>query len=275
MPGFTTRNITVQVGGHAYKLRVLSDRQQFADPDGHGERLGISSAQWCLFGQLWPSGQLLAQAMVRADITGKRVLEVGCGIGLASLVLQRRGAIVVASDMHPQTEPFLAYNAALNDLPALHYRQLLWGHPLPALGDFDMIIASDVLYERDHAQLLSGVVERHARAVCELVFTDPGRGHSAELTRRLTAQGFDVSESRCAMDDDDRTARGRLLHYRRGRGKEARRELGTLNTLHPLLLAFCSSTQGNQTKIFAPCPRAGMTPPTGRIQNHPTHAMRR
>ena len=39
MPGYTTRNIVVPVGGHAYTLRVLSDRQQFADPDGHGDRL--------------------------------------------------------------------------------------------------------------------------------------------------------------------------------------------------------------------------------------------
>ena len=215
MPGFTTRNLVVHVGGHAYTLRVLSDRQQFADPDGHGERLGISSAQWSLFGQLWPSGRLLAQAMHQADIAGKRVLEIGCGIGLASLVLQRRGADVIASDMHPLAESFLAYNAALNDLPALHYRQLRWGHPLPALGDFDMLIASDVLYERGHADLLSHVVKRHARPDCELVITDPGRGHSAELTRLLAAQGFDVSETRCAMDDDDASARGRLLQYRR------------------------------------------------------------
>ena len=215
MPGFTTRTITAHVGGHPYLLRVLSDRQQFADPDGHGERLGISSAQWSLFGQLWPSGRLLAKAMDQADITGKRVLEIGCGIGLPSLVLQRRGARIVASDMHPLAEPFLAYNAALNDLPALHYRQLRWGHPLPALGDFDMLIASDVLYERGHAELLSNLIERHARPQCELVITDPGRGHSAELTRRLAAQGFDVSEERCAMDDDDPSARGRLLHYRR------------------------------------------------------------
>lgn len=215
VPGFTTRNLVVHVGGHPYKLRVLSDRQQFADPDGHGERLGISSAQWCLFGQLWPSGRLLAQAMDRADVAGKRVLEIGCGIGLPSLVLQRRGAIVVASDMHPLAEAFLAYNAALNDLPALHYRQLRWGFPLPALGDFDMLIASDVLYERGHAELLSNVVARHAREDCELVITDPGRGHSAELTRRLAVQGFEVTETRCPMDDDDRVARGRLLHYRR------------------------------------------------------------
>jgi predicted nicotinamide N-methyase len=215
LPGFATRNLTVQVGGHGYHLRVLSDRQQFADPDGHSERLGISSAQWCLFGQLWPSGRLLAQAMSRADIAGKRVLEIGCGIGLASLVLQRRGANVVASDIHPLAESFLAYNAALNDLPALHYRQLRWDHPLPTLGDFDMLIASDVLYERGHAELLAGVVERHARPGCEVVITDPGRGHSAGFTRLLAAQGFGVDEQRCAMDDDDQSARGRLLHYRR------------------------------------------------------------
>lgn len=219
MQGFTTRNITAHIGGHPYLLRVLSDRQQFSDPDGHGERLGISSAQWSLFGQLWPSGRLLAQAMDKADIHGKRVLEIGCGIGLASLVLQRRGADVVATDVHPLAESFLAYNAALNALPALHYRQLRWSHPLPTLGDFDLIIASDVLYERGHAELLAGVVMRHARPDCDIVITDPGRGHSTCFTRLLAAQGFEASEERCAMDDDDRTARGRLLHYRRHAGR--------------------------------------------------------
>ena len=159
MPGYETRQEHVAIGGHDYRLRVLADRQQFWDPDGHGERLGISSAQWALFGQLWPAGQLLARAMQDFDIRGKRILELGCGIGLASLVLQRRGADVVASDMHPLAEVFLAYNAALNELPALHYRHLQWDAPLPELGRFDLIIASDVLYETAHAPLLGGVID--------------------------------------------------------------------------------------------------------------------
>jgi 2-polyprenyl-3-methyl-5-hydroxy-6-metoxy-1,4-benzoquinol methylase len=81
----------VSVGGHVYRLRVLSDERQFTDPNHLGARLGISSAQWSLFGQVWPSGRLLAQAMYRFEIAGKRILELGCGIGLASLVLRRRG----------------------------------------------------------------------------------------------------------------------------------------------------------------------------------------
>lgn len=215
MPGFTTRKLNIHVGAHDYRLRVLSDTQQFADPDGHGERLGISPAQWSLFGQLWPAGKLLAQAMDHADVEGKRVLEVGCGIGLPSLVLQRRGTDVVASDIHPMAEPFLAYNAALNALPALHFRQLQWAEPLPSLGEFDLLIASDVLYERNHAELLAGVVERHVRPVGEVLITDPGRGHANTFTRLLARQGFELDPVRWPMDQAP-PRRARLLHYRRG-----------------------------------------------------------
>lgn len=227
MPGYDTRVITVHVGGQPYRLRVLSDRQQFADPDGHGKRMGISSAQWSLFGQLWPAGRLLAQAMLDIDIQGKRILEIGCGIGLASLVLQRRGGNVVASDVHPLAESFLAYNAALNELPAVHYRQMHWDQPLPTLGEFDMIVASDVLYERNHASLLARVVERHARPCAEVVVTDPGRGNSAPFTRMLAAQGFDASQVRCAMDDDDAgLGRGNILRYQRNGDAASRQPIG-------------------------------------------------
>ena len=216
MPGYHVREVTHAIGGHRYRLRVLSDTQQFADPDGHSERVGISSAQWSLFGQVWPAGKLLAQAMHRFDIEGKRILELGCGIGLASLVLQRRNADVVASDAHPLAEVFLAYNAALNALPALHYRQLRWGQPLPALGRFDLIIAGDVFYERDQAELIDNVINRHAHPSAEVLVTDPGRGNAARFTRLLAARGFTLESETCPMDDNDTPPyRGRLLHYRR------------------------------------------------------------
>jgi predicted nicotinamide N-methyase len=216
MPGYHTRQVVHAIGGVAYRLRVLSDLQQFADPDGHGERLGISAAQWSLFGQSWPSGRLLAQAMHRFEIGNKRILELGCGIGLASLVLQRRGAEVVASDIHPLAEPFLAYNAALNNLPALHYRQLRWDEALPALGRFDAIIASDVLYERGQAERLCEVVSRHASPAAEVLVTDPGRGNSSRFTRLLGTLDFVLETETCPMDDDDLPPyRGKVLHYRR------------------------------------------------------------
>jgi predicted nicotinamide N-methyase len=216
MPGYDTHIRTLRLGDHDYRIRSLTDLQQFADPDHHAQRLGISSAQWSLFGHVWPSGRLLAEAMATHDIAGKRILELGCGLGLASLVLRHRGADVVASDYHPLAETFLAYNAALNELPAVAYRTLRWDAPNETLGRFDLIIGSDVLYERDHAERLSALLPRHANLVSEVLITDPGRGNSTPFTRALLAQGYDVTEQRCRMNATDAPPfRGRLLSYGR------------------------------------------------------------
>jgi predicted nicotinamide N-methyase len=216
VPGYATITRTLRLGGQDYRIRSLTDRQQFADPGHQAERLGISSAQWSLFGQVWPAGRLLAEAMSRHATGHKRILELGCGLGLASLLLQRHGADITASDIHPLAEVFLAYNAALNDLPAVRYRSLRWDEPNTRLGRFDLIIGSDILYERDHAALLAAVVEHHAKPDAEILITDPGRGNSALFTRLMEAEGYAVSEQRSPMDANDQPPfRGRLLSYRR------------------------------------------------------------
>ncbi|MBO9662570.1 methyltransferase [Dokdonella sp.] len=216
MTGYTTRQLRLRFGERDLHVRALSDLQQYDDADGHAERAGISSAQWSLFGHVWPAGCLLAEAMSRHPIAGRRILELGCGLGLASLVLQQRGADVLATDHHPLAESFLHENAALNGLAPVPYRTLQWTVAEPDLGRFDLIIGSDILYERGHATQLAPVLERHASAEAEIVIADPGRGNSALLTRALAAQGYAVEEWRGPMTPDEAPPfRGRLLTYRR------------------------------------------------------------
>ena len=216
MSGYSTRLLTLRFGGSDYRIRALSDLQQFADPHGAAERAGISSANWCLFGQVWPAGRVLAQAMSSFDVAGKRILELGCGLGLASLVLSRRKADITASDHHPLAEEFLTYNAALNGLAAPAYLDISWTQPQPNLGKFDLIIASDVLYERGHAEQLSRLISLHATPSSEVLITDPGRGNSGAFSTAMKAQGYALDEVRTAFDDGDLPPyRGRLLSYRR------------------------------------------------------------
>lgn len=60
--GYSTKQENIAVTGVAdMVIRSLLDKQQFHDPLGAALRLGISSAQWPLFGLLWPSGLRLAQ----------------------------------------------------------------------------------------------------------------------------------------------------------------------------------------------------------------------
>ena len=94
MPGYATKQEVIAIAGvDDLIIRSLLDRLQFADPDGDAERLGISSALWPLFGLLWPSGAHLAARMAEHPVSPtERILEIGCGLALASLVGHRRGA---------------------------------------------------------------------------------------------------------------------------------------------------------------------------------------
>ena len=92
-----------------------------------------------------------------------------------------------------------------------------WDKALPSLGDFDKIIGSDLLYERDHPALLAAVIERHARPQAEIVLTDAGRGHTSLFSREMAALGFEVEESHHPLEDaNGNPIRARLLRYRRG-----------------------------------------------------------
>lgn len=217
MSGYETRKIDVQVGAFKGRIRALSDHMQYADPKGKAERAGICSASWSLFGQLWPASQVLAKAVKHIDIDNRRILELGCGLGLPSLVLQYRGADVTASDHHPLSESFLDYNAALNQLPTIPYMDLPWDEETPGTGQFDLIVGSDILYERNHAGMLAELIQRMAAPKAKILITCPGRGYGNQFTRLLEGFGFELTETRLAFNVGEKAPfRGRLLCYRRG-----------------------------------------------------------
>lgn len=217
MPGYEVKFQTVVVAGGAdLEIRSLLDRQQYADPFGEAEAVGISPACWPLFGQVWPSSQKLADLMQVWDLGKRRVLEIGCGLGLPSLVIHRRGGNITASDCHPLTESFLRANLLLNHLVGLEYRVGNWDRSAPAMGEFDLIIGSDVLYERNHPEQLAAFLQLHAAARAEVLIIDPNRSNRRAFHRAMALLGFDLTETLLDMPlDDGSPYRGRLLHYRR------------------------------------------------------------
>lgn len=216
MPGYAVQIIPLRLGGAEYRIRALRDRQQYADPRGDAERAGISSAAWPLFGQIWPAGLVLAEAVSGMPIEGRRILEFGCGLALSSLVLQQRGADITASDHHPLAGQFLRENSVLNGLPPIPYRDAPWANESLNLGRYDLLLGADVLYEREHVALLAGFLQRHAQPVAEIVVADPGRGHANSLGRALALQGYAITEQRLGFGVGDAPPyRGRLLRYRR------------------------------------------------------------
>lgn len=216
MAGYQVKTETLAVGGVDTQVRSLLDRQQFADPLGAALALGISSASWPLFGMVWPSALVLAAHMAEVPLAARRVLELGCGLALASLVVHRRHGLVTASDRHPLAEAFLIENLRLNAMAPLPYRHGDWASPNPLLGRFDLIVGSDVLYERGHPEMLCAFIELHAQACAEVVIVDPDRGHRAAFTRGMTNLGFMLRERRVHwLPGSGLAYKGLLLSYQR------------------------------------------------------------
>ena len=222
MPGYQVKVETLAIGGDDYTIRSLLDRQQYSDPLGAAELAGISPAAWPLFGQVWPSARILAVAMLSFDIAGKRILEIGSGLALASLVLHRRKGDITASDCHPLAEAFLLENLRLNELPPLKYATGNWLRSDAALGRFDLIIGSDVLYDREQPDVLSGFIDRHSCTEVEVLILDPDRGNRAPFCRKMSALGYAHTETKAACRQETGEAyKGRFLNFRR----DCRRQL--------------------------------------------------
>jgi predicted nicotinamide N-methyase len=215
--GYQIKHQQVAVaGGLELNIRSLLDIQQYYDPLGEAEKAGISPACWPLFGQLWPSAQKLADLMQVYQLGERRVLEIGCGLALASMVVHRRNGDITASDCHPLTENFLNANLLLNALPALKYSTGNWDRANPELGKFDLIIGSDVLYERNQPAALATFIDLHAATDTEVLIIDPNRGNRTAFNRQMAEHGFNLTETLIKTPLHNGNAyKGRLLKYLR------------------------------------------------------------
>ena len=228
-PGYLTKQEDFAVQGVApLVIRSLLDKQQFHDPLGLALHLGISSATWPLFGLLWPSGSRLAERMALRPVNvAERILEIGCGLALASLVGHRRGANITASDCHPEAAAFLLENLRLNGLAPMDYRHGQWGEQpviqnddVALSGTFDLIVGSDILYERDEQGTLADFINLHAAPSAEVWVVDPNRGNRSHFNRNMAALGFELHEELLAHAATQGPSahdvyKGRMLTYTR------------------------------------------------------------
>jgi predicted nicotinamide N-methyase len=132
--------------------------------------------------ELWPSGAALARFLGDQDLAGKRVLELGAGLGLPSLAAALRGADVLATDWAEEAVTLLRENAARNGI-ALRAERVRWDEPGLLLEEapWDLVLGADLLYEERNAKLL---LELLPRLGGDVLLADPGRPAAAGFLAR-------------------------------------------------------------------------------------------
>ncbi|HWM07862.1 MAG TPA: methyltransferase [Solirubrobacteraceae bacterium] len=127
--------------------------------------------------ELWPSSLALARTIAGRALRGARTLELGCGLGLPSIAAALAGGRVLATDWSPAAIELTAANAERNEA-ALETLVCSWTEPDPLLerAPWDLVLASDVLYERRNCDALLPLLPRLG---ADVWLADPGRPAAA------------------------------------------------------------------------------------------------
>lgn len=124
---------------------------------------------------IWPSSRALAARIGELRGGGRQLLELGCGMGLVASSAARAGFDVTATDYYEDALLFTQVNVFANTGVLPETRYVDW-RAFPAdLEWFDLVIASDVLYEKEYAPLLATAFAQTLSRRGLGIVADPGR----------------------------------------------------------------------------------------------------
>jgi predicted nicotinamide N-methyase len=144
--------------------------------------------------ELWPASIVLARFLEKNPclIEGKKIIELGCGLGLSGIVAGKLGGNVLLTDYQQKALDFAEANWNRNNSIPARTKILDWRH-----GDlkekFDVILAADVAYEsKMFKPLVKTVVRLLAPGGCILI-TEPNRRFANDFIDELKKKNFSIT----------------------------------------------------------------------------------
>ena len=178
----------VRVAGLDLKLQIPKDFEKLLEYYAQHFPEGADLIPY--HGILWPSSLALADHLASRfpTMAGIDVVELGCGLGLPSIVAARRGARVTATDFHPGNPQFVLRNAEVNGA-TVEYRRLPWTSPPEGLT-FGVVMGSDLVYQKTSLEALVDCSTRLCAPEGKIILSDPGREFLQLAVSMVEDRGF-------------------------------------------------------------------------------------
>lgn len=104
----------------------------------------------------WEASLLLSEYLLSLPLNGKKVLELGAGTGLSSILASKLGARVLSTDGSEQVIQKLRGNFALNAAVDIDAQTLWWGYEDEILdAGWDFVVGADITYDEDVCSALA------------------------------------------------------------------------------------------------------------------------
>ncbi|NTU57618.1 MAG: methyltransferase domain-containing protein [Chlorobiaceae bacterium] len=172
----------------------LSVQDSYALLDRISPEEFVKDEQMPYWAEIWPAAVTLSHVLMeQLDLEGKSVIELGAGVGIASVAAARKGARVLATDYSTEALKFVRYNALRNgvqlDTGRLDWRMVMTDEK------FDIVIAADVLYERVNLLPIVTAIDTLLAPGGAAYIADPRRRLAEQFLELVAENGFRVSET--------------------------------------------------------------------------------
>lgn len=132
----------LMIGGRKFSYFLPGSIEPFIDSD-------FPMNNFPLWAKVWPSALVLADYMaVQPANTGKKILEIGAGLGIAGLSASMFGHNVTISESDTHAVEFIKANAFINDCREVTVISMDWNCP-PTSTQYDQIIGSEVIFRKE------------------------------------------------------------------------------------------------------------------------------
>ena len=174
---------TISFNNYQYKIRYPINRDSVVLSHTDGTK-----DPWWMY--VWASGIALSSFAVEQNINGKSVLEVGPGLGLASIVLKKQGNDVSVHDINPDILPYLLLNSQENEVQMPTWVESLESDP----NTYDVVVSSDVMYNIHKIPQLVSSMFNKMKETGKLIICEPDRPMMIRnLEKTLTDQNIPFS----------------------------------------------------------------------------------
>ena len=197
---FKTKDITLGFKDFNVKLTIIENLDELFDNliqkgDNHPDVLDERIPYWA---ELWASAVAMSGYLVDNQhlITPSVIVtELGCGLGLPSIIAGKLGADVCLTDYDADALDFAKLNWEQN-LPhkKARFQQLDWRNTDPSVKA-DLLLASDVAYEKRAFEPLLTAFKTLLKPNGTILITEPNRPVSTAFFSNLHTVGYDVTYS--------------------------------------------------------------------------------
>jgi ETFB lysine methyltransferase len=168
--------------------------------------------------ELWTSALVLSEKLLCDEsMREARVLELGCGLGLAAIAAAHAGAFVDATDYDRDALMFARWNALTNLAPEtlahVHHHLLDWREPPPS--SYERIIGADIVYERRYFEPLLTLFGSALKTGGSVLLAEPDRGIGGDFFASARDRGFFVDIQYMTCERRGRTSTVRLATLRK------------------------------------------------------------